>query len=191
MVVVNSPVWLMCVFLPKFVVKIVSVAHNKRSLIVWKIWYFSLDLLVLFHFVVSWLCWYNCWAYYWSETLFLINNVFCRKAAMLRSPSVLWWRSGVMKDNADNWSFVWRTSSPKYHSGKVSSQLLVLSHPPLGDLVFSSRDVLSVFTKPSASRKPSLKCFRCSFFSFSFTSLIYLSRNLSRWLSQDTSDWKL
>lgn len=89
--------------------------------------------------------------------------------------SVLWWRSGVMKDNADNWSFVWRTSSPKYHSGKVSSQLLMLRHPPLGDLVFPSRDVLTAFAKTSASRKPSLRCFRCSTLGFPATSLLYLS----------------
>lgn len=89
--------------------------------------------------------------------------------------SVLWWRSGVMKDNADNWSFVWRTSSPKYHSGKVSSQLLMLRHPPLGDLVFPSRDVLTAFAKTSASRKPSLRCFRRSTLGFPATSLLYSS----------------
>lgn len=89
--------------------------------------------------------------------------------------SVLWWRSGVMKDNADNWSFVWRTLSPKYHSGKVSSQLLMLSHPPSGDLVFPSRDVLTAFAKTSASRKPSPRCFRRSTLGFPATSLLYSS----------------
>lgn len=125
------------------------------------------------------------WTHYWSETIFPDKTIkLCLSFAKRRRweasvhtvrTSVLWWRSGVMKDNADNWSFVWRTSSPKYHSGKVSSQLLMLRHPPLGDLVFPSRDVLTAFAKTSASRKPSLRCFRRSTLGFPATSLLYSS----------------
>lgn len=181
-----------CIY-PKIIVRIVKAASKKPERLI-----FKTTTLVSFccFLVLSCQCWYNRRTDYWSEMLFLINNVFHSRAATLRSPfhsvrnSVLRWRSGVMKDNADNWSFVWRTSSPKYHSGKVSSQLLMLRHPPLGDLVFSSRDVLSVFTKPSASRKASITWFRCSIFSFSCTSLIYLSTAFTGWLSRDTVEWK-
>lgn len=164
-----------------------------KKILVFLFCHLLLVLLGFFYILVPWpQYWYHdvtgSWTHYWSESLFPDKTIKlclsfakrqCWEASLhtVRTSvlSVLWWRSGVMKDNADNWSFVWRTSSPKYHSGKVSSQLLMLRHPPLGDLVFPSRDVLTAFAKTSASREPSLRCFRCSTLGFPATSLLYLS----------------
>lgn len=75
--------------------------------------------------------------------------------------------------------------------GKCPLSSLMLRHPPLGDLVFSSQDVLSVFTKTSASIKPSLECFRCSMLGCPTTSLLHLSTVVTGSVSGGNVDFQL